>query len=119
MALLRTEDDWTAKLKSVNIPDEHAAVYAKRLVEARITEANIGDVDKDTLRNDLQITVLGDILAILKIGRPATVPQHIPSLLPLQNITPDNPIMKASEMKPPAIESEMTQPQFRKFKIDW
>ncbi len=119
MALLRTEDEWAAKLQEVEIPEDHAKVYAKRLVDARINEANIKDIDKETLKNDLQINIFGDILAILRIARPVAVPQQIPPLLPMQNITPDNPLLKAQTMKPPSVTSEMSQPQFRKFKIDW
>ena len=92
--------------------------YAHSFVQSRLTETCLPALTKDTLKTDLHIDVLGDILAILSIAKPMLL-QQIPQLLPLQPPTVDNPIAKPHMIKPPTIAAEMSLPQFRKFKTDW
>ena len=60
---LRTEPQWKKSLIAAGIPDTEATAYAQKLVENRVTEMSIPEFTKEILI-DLEITVLGDQMAI-------------------------------------------------------
>ena len=60
---------WTITLTSAGINPEAAQTYAEKFSSAKITLENLVMIDKDTLK-ELGITILGDILTILKLGKP-------------------------------------------------
>ena len=99
MALSR--EQWEKFLKEAGIPDQPAKNYARTFVENRIQQPD--DLDKETLKDDLHITTIGDILAIMK---------HAKSSAPSK-----------SHFKPkidlPTLCHDITPAQFRKFKTDW
>ena len=117
MALqLNTEPSWKHFLLASGIPDNESAEYSKIFVENRINEVVILDITADHLKA-MDITVVGDILSILR---------HAKTLLPPQTPVPDSTTPSSQVYRPPRamvklpnIVSEMTHPQFRKFGIDW
>ena len=62
--------------------------------------------------SDLNITVLGDMKNIL--GKPKAS-----STSSMKQASSGNVFMKASAVKPPQLNDDMTLPQFRKSKQDW
>ena len=57
--------DWVAFFGDAGVPSSAAKTYAAAFVENRIRENMLEDLDKEYLR-DMGITVLGDIICILK-----------------------------------------------------
>ncbi|XP_067943241.1 interferon regulatory factor 2-binding protein-like A [Watersipora subatra] len=60
-----TLSDWLQFFLEAGIPARQAANYAVNFVDNRITKDMLCDLDKDYLR-ELGVTVLGDLIAILK-----------------------------------------------------
>ena len=112
---LRSTEQWTSFLEEAGIPAEFATTYATKFFENRITELALPELTKETLR-DLGITVLGDILAIIrqiKTYQPSSTTTSIDSQ------QPSTQSVRTILSKPPTATSDMTNPQFRKFIIDW
>ncbi|CAB4034819.1 Hypothetical predicted protein, partial [Paramuricea clavata] len=110
MALrLRDEPAWKTFLMAASIPDEIAAKYATILVENQLTEATISQLTVEHL-TAINITVLGDVLAILALQAP-----HVESTTSAAAQFKPPP----AAIKLPSVSSNMTHPQFRKFLIDW
>ena len=106
----RTLDEWTTFFKNAGIPETESATYATKFVENRLTELSMSEITKDMLIQ-LEITVLGDQLSILKFVKPTN-----------ENLL--TPATQATKPKPqsgklPSIETDMTHPQFRKCLVDW
>ena len=100
--------------QNINIPDHVAASYATIFHTNWITTANLAD----TITNDLWqlgIEISGHIKAILHHARP-TQPVSNPEPL---TINPTATFIKTPAAKPPLILSDMTWPQFHKFRTDW
>ena len=69
---LRSENDWKTHFSDIaGIPEPYAQEYAKTFVHHRLTEQHLAELTNEFLRDDLEITALGDILAILS-SRPRT-----------------------------------------------
>ena len=114
MALrLRTEPEWRTFLQAAAIPENESDTYAKKFTNNRINETNIVDIDKQLLI-DLGITVLGDILSILRHTKTTVSSDGTTSTPQPQSFKPPSATAKL-----PTLTSEMTHPQFRKFKVDW
>ena len=112
------KESWVTFLRDAGIPDQEANTYAGYLFDNRITDHF--DLSKDILK-DLGITIIGDIIAILKFSQVANQkePQHAatataPAVPASHSTRPKTPAISAPQLK-----SEMTHPEFRKFKIDW
>ena len=72
MALrLQDEPSWKAFLQEAGIPDAEATAYTKIFLDNRVTERNISDLTAEHLKV-LGITILGDILSILKHAKEKT-----------------------------------------------
>ena len=99
---------WETFFEDAGIPKKEAKQYAKLFNENRISDQLIPDLTKETLQ-ELGITVLGDILSIIRHCR--TVMSSPVKVAP--------PTIKAPSAKLPQISDDMTLPQFRKFVIDW
>ena len=67
LQVLSDEPSWTAFLVSAGVPATEAT-YATIFMDNRINQNTLSDITADHLRL-LNITVLGDILAILKHGK--------------------------------------------------
>lgn len=110
---LQAESDWRTFFLSIGIPDTASQTYAKSFHDNRVNEELLPSLDKPLL-TDLGITVIGDILKILN-----HIKQLTPRIKSALTTIPSTPQSKAPPAKLPEINSEMTRPQFRKFKIDW
>ena len=113
---LRDESAWTIFFTDAGIPLPEAEMYAKTFIENRLTEVGLVDLSSEHLTS-LNITVLGDRLAILRHGK---------SFSQLVSPTMQNALVETHAFKPaaataklPPVTSDMTHPQFRKFLIDW
>lgn len=61
----RTLSEWLQFLLDAGIPASQAAAYAVSFVENRIEKDMLDELDKDYLK-ELGVTILGDVIAILK-----------------------------------------------------
>ena len=112
-----TVESWNTFLLKAGIPDDDAATYAAALVEHRISDHH--DFSKEVLK-EIGINKIGDILNILKFSRkPETTQTGEPR--PLSGGShPERPILsKPPTASAPLIKAEMTNPEFRKLKVDW
>ena len=116
MALL-TKEELTNFLIAAGIPQEDAAAYANAFVQNRLTELSLPDLSKEYLW-DLGITIIGDIITILKHITTFNAQQQ-PSSTVTSDLNPRETIVKSASIPPPKLQAEMTHPQFRKFKVDW
>ena len=98
---------WKDVLTKAGISPESATIYADTLAEAKISMLNIDMIDKQTL-NDMGITIIGDVLSILKLGKNGTGSQ-----------SNSQPAVNLPSIKAPRLHAEMTSQQFRKFRVDW
>ena len=118
MALrLQDEPSWVKFLQDAGIPADDATKYADVFLKQRITEATLPELTSEHL-NQLQISVLGDVLAILKHAKTLNT---IPTPTPVTSTSSNNAAYRppTTAAKPPEITSEMTHSQFRKVEIDW
>ena len=109
MALrLRNELEWVEYLNNtIGLQNAQSTTYAKIFHNNGISVETLSELSKQDL-NNLGITVLGDVLAIIKKCR-----------VPTPNITLVlQPLVKTPTPKLPELHSEMTLPQLRKFKVD-
>lgn len=111
---LRDNEQWKSFFTAAGIPGATGDTYATKFVENRITENSLADLTKDYL-HDLEIKVVGDILAILRHAK-----SHAPPTTTLSTSSSHASVTsKAVLSKAPHASSDMTNPQFRKFRIDW
>ena len=116
MALQKLE--WKEFFIDCGIPDEESESYAETFAKNRIQ--GVEYLSKELLEN-LGVTVIGDRLAILKT---AQVEEEVkPHRNPTEAADGDLN-SKTSRYKPhnatlPPVKSEMTHPEFRKFRVDW
>ena len=116
MALEKLE--WKEFFIDCGIPDEESETYADIFAKNRIQ--GVEYLSKELLQ-DLGVTVIGDRLAILKT---AQVEEEVkPHRNPIEAADRDLD-SKTSRYKPhnatlPPVKSEMTHPEFRKFRVDW
>ncbi len=110
---LRTEPQWKDFLLAAGIPDAEATTYATKFVQNRITELSIPELSKEILQ-DMEITVLGDRMAILAHSKTFGASTPTPPAVSEQAYRPPS-----ANVKPPSIVSDMTHPQFRKVRTDW
>ena len=96
---------------TVGLSDEKADQYSKIFVDNNITEDTLSELTRDILR-ELGITVLGDVLNILKKCKTT-------SAEPVQHTTNTSAIVKPPPPKLPVLTMEITMPQWRKFQFDW
>ena len=111
-----TLEDWKSLLESNGIPPTPAAQYASILSNNGISSSNVLDLDKLSLEN-IGIKLLGHQLKILRLGRPI-IKQEEASQSGEHHAEYKRPSASASA-KLPTISTDMTLPQFRKFRVDW
>ena len=115
MALLQnTAEAWKIFFHDSGIPEESCTQYADLFIENRITGNSLSELDKQTLV-DIGITVLGDRLSILKHVKTVSG-SNTASMITNPSLSQQSPKISA---KLPSALSDMTHPQFRKFRIDW
>ena len=103
---LRDVEQWNTFFKK-------AVKYASTFIANRITEEFLSDLSKENI-TDLGITIVGDILGIIRHSKYLTSSTG-PTVPPSSDI----PRSKPATVKQPCVTSGMTNPQFRKFRIDW
>ena len=119
MALrLQDEPSWTAFLTEARIPATEAAAYAKIFIDNRVNETTVLDLTADHLKT-LGINVLGDILAILRQVKTTTTQAITATADSTSSLCTSTYRPPPATVKLPAIVAEMTNPQFRKLRIDW
>ena len=102
-------------MEAAGIPSADSTTYAHLLTENRISDHH--DLTREVLK-DIGVTVVGDIINILKFSATPTSQT---------NSTTENPRPLSSHKlptlskppPPPQIRAEMTHPEFRKLRIDW
>ena len=87
----------------IGIPDTESQQYAGCFETNGLSEVEIPELDKDTLR-ELKITKLDHQLTILPHAK-------------IKSTKPKSPAFAA--IKLPTVYPETTHPQFRKFFVDW
>ena len=90
---------------SVGANPETVQTYAEKFSSAEISLGNLFMIYRDTLK-ELGITMLDDILTILKLGKTQ------------QNNVKNSNQIKLPSIKAPQIQADMTKQQFRKFRVD-
>ena len=113
---LQSDQYWETHLRKAGIPAEATHQYAKSFTENRITAKLLPSMDRTFLR-DLGITVIGDIMKILQCTSLGTSDSTTP--ITASSTSTTVPTVSHKSAKLPLIMSEMTHPQFRKFRIDW
>ena len=101
---LSTEQEWETFFLDCGIPAEDSAQYATSLVRNRVK--NPSDLTRELLK-DLQIKVVGDVIAILKKVKEQT------------HTTVSEKHNNTTKATLPSLKMDITHPEFRKFKIDW
>ena len=117
---LRTKEEWTNFIIAAGFQPEDSATYATAFIENQLTKSSLPALTKEYLK-DLGITIIGDIITILKHITTYISHQHSPTGS-VKETNPSNPretIVKSTNISPPKLESQMTHPRFRKFKVDW
>ena len=112
MALrLRNEPEWTEYLKTtVGLGEDKSTQYAKLFTDNQFTEEILSELSREILR-ELGITVLGDVLTILKKCKLTASTTS--------STSESHPIVKPPPPKLPTLTMETTMPQWRKFQFDW
>ena len=113
---LRVEKDWVKFFTTAGILEQNSKLYAKNFVKNRVNETVLSSLDRNYLQ-DLGVDAIGDVMVILahiKTFRNSGNPENHS-----QSSAPVVPSSKPRSAKLPELTSEMTHPQFRKFKIDW
>ena len=99
---LTSREQWTDFLLQAGVPAPAAQQYSETLTANRLTDPSF--LSKEILMKDLGFTVLGDVLCILQHARKY---QH------------NTPKPHNLNIPLPTLKSDITQGEFRKFKIDW
>ena len=115
----RTETQWVDFFANLAIPQEVATQYAANFVKNRVTDPVLPSLDKQTL-NELGITVIGDVLAILQKVHPPQDSSSANPLGPLRTglVTTSTSIVKPPQYNCPQLQTEMTSAQFLRFKVE-
>ena len=110
-----TAESWEAFLQAAGIPSDDSQTYAAALVENRLTDHH--DLTKEVLK-EVGVKRIGDILCILKYSNRYESPgDQRPLLEDVRH--PQHAPSKPPTATAPPIKAEMTNPEFRKLKIDW
>ena len=108
---LRNKDDWKRFFVESDIPGTECENYAEIMASNRITDPS--DLTRDLLK-ELGVTVAGDIISIMK---KATITDQADTKRATNLTSTSRP--RPTSVKPPELKSEMTHPEFRKYRIDW
>ena len=98
---------WETLLIEAGIQAESAIKHSKQFATNKMSKETLNMLDRTTLK-ELGVEILGEVLTILQISKTtseATVTTAKPPTVP--------------SVKPPKLSLDMTQQQFRKYKIDW
>ena len=117
---LESVPEWVELLSSIGIPNDESKVYATEFVKSRLSRTDLQDLDKETLHS-LNVTILGDQLKILRLGKESV--SSTTTIMEADSSTSGKTSYKcpsaSASVKLPCITTSMTQPAFRKVKIDW
>ena len=104
---------WDAYFQTAGIPATESARYAQAFSDNRIPGPS--DITKELLK-DLGVTILGDIIRIMKVAHPSKDEEQQGGSGPPKKSTIS---VKAPSVTAPQLKSDMTHAEFRKFTIDW
>lgn len=93
------------------IPPEDSAHYASAFAKNRLTESSLPDLTKKYLKA-LGITIIGDIITILKYIEQSHQPVSNNSVITTNPSNSRETIVKSTNISPPQLQAEMTHPQF-------
>ncbi len=96
---------WKNLFMENGIKEAKATEYGEKFVTEEMSVDILPQLDRDILK-EMGVTIIGDALAILRIGGNIMSASRSPSV-------------KAPAAKLPQIASDMTHQQFRKFTVDW
>jgi hypothetical protein len=96
---------WKNLFMENGIKEAKATEYGEKFVTEEMSVDILPQLDRDILK-EMGVTIIGDALAILRIGGNIMSASRSPSV-------------KAPAAKLPQISSDMTHQQFRKFTVDW
>ena len=68
LRVVRTKVEWCKTFQDIGIPDTESQQYAECFETNGLSEVDIPELDKDTIR-ELKITKLGHQLAILRVAK--------------------------------------------------
>ena len=97
---------WKTFFKDAGIAEPHRDNYATTFADNEMDTSTATELTREILA-ELGITIIGHVLLILKYSRKGDTKPSIAK-----------PSVKPS-LKPPQLASDLTRPQFRKFKVDW
>ena len=95
-------------LVEAGIQPESAKIHAKTFADNKLSRDSLSMLDKPTLK-DLGVSILGEALTILKQGTNTNETAA----------TSTRQLSSVPSARPPTLSLDMSQQQFRKFKIDW
>ena len=110
---LRSKSDWIRFFTECNIPDTERENYANIMSTNRISDPS--DLTRDLLK-ELGITIVGDAISIMKKVK---ITDQTETKRATNLTAAPSPRPRPTSVKPPELKSEMTHPEFRKYKIDW
>ena len=114
--MAQSVDSWVAFFEYTGIPTTEAKDYAETFVSNRIRDPS--ELTKEILQ-DLGINVIGDVMSILKHARLLKEKEKKPDVSSLVPPPSSDFKYRPSNITAPKLKSEMTHPEFRKFKVDW
>ena len=72
------QEQWSNLIQNAGVPEEQAHTYGTLFATNRLTVANLAEIDKGT-QKELGVTILGDQLAIISLGKTPATPYKNPS----------------------------------------
>ena len=109
-------EQWIAFFEYTGIPSDESKTYAETFIKNRVRDPS--ELTKEVLQ-DLGITVIGDILSILKHARIINEQEKKPDVSSLNPPLSSDYKYRPTNVVTPQLKSDMTHPEFRKFKVDW
>ena len=119
--VLQVAEQWEQFFTAAGISSAESKMYAATFVTNRIMETMLPTLSKDYLI-DLGVTIIGDILAIIQYAKSFSQPSFEATSTTITSSIPTVPpesFNKRPPIRPAEISLDMTNQQFRKFKIDW
>jgi len=116
----KTKPEWEKLLTEAGVPREQIPAYADNLVKNRITNAE--DLTRELLK-ELNINNIGDQLCILKhitiVSKEQQLAEQTTEGASEGAATSQATAHHKPQINIPQLKSELTHPEFRKFKVDW
>jgi len=112
--MAQSAEDWAQYFAAAGIPNAQSTTYAKLFVDNRIGDPS--DLTKDLLK-EIGVTIVGDIIAIMNKSNDSKTGAGTSQLA--THDTAPSPAAKPQSVNAPQLRSDMTHPEYRKFRVDW